>query len=131
MADFFQSLSAIGDTLVKNRERNNRERTLADIGDLVGRGGVPDRNLLAAKLFAAGDIRGALIALGYGTARAASQNRQGVKPNRTRASPLSFAPSALDGPAIPAGITGAPEDDMLHEAFDAEPGSYARFLRSA
>ena len=65
MTDFFQALSAIGDTLVNNRTRSFRERTLADLGEYLG-GGDMDYQTLAAKLMAAGDVRSGLLALNLG-----------------------------------------------------------------
>jgi len=67
MADFFQSLSAIGDTLANNRARNSRERTLADLGQHFGR--ATDYKALGAKLIALGDFKNGLAALRLGEAR--------------------------------------------------------------
>jgi hypothetical protein len=75
MADFFQSLSAIGDTLVKNRDRNDRERTLADLGQRFGDGPM-DYKALGARLIAAGDIRSGLLALRIGEMRDAGLGRR-------------------------------------------------------
>jgi hypothetical protein len=68
MGDFFQSLSAIGDTLVNNRTRSERARTLADVGQSFSGGNV-DYKALAAKLIAAGDIRNGLMALRFADMR--------------------------------------------------------------
>jgi len=70
MTDFFQGLSAIGDTLVNNRTRSFRERTLADLGQQLSRGEI-DHMALAAKLFEAGDPRSAVLVLKMGELRSA------------------------------------------------------------
>ena len=70
MTDFFQGLSAIGDTLVNNRTRTDRARTLADLGQQISRGEI-DHKALAAKLFEAGDPRSAVLVLKLGEMRGA------------------------------------------------------------
>ena len=83
MTDFFQGLSAIGDTLVNNRTRNFRERTLADLGRHFTGDNV-DYKALAARLMAAGDIRSGILALKMGEARDAGFGRWRERPGRTR-----------------------------------------------
>ena len=83
MTDFFQGLSAIGDTLVNNRTRSNRARTLADLGQLFSGDNV-DYRALAARLMAAGDIRSGILALKMGEARDAGFGRWRERPGRTR-----------------------------------------------
>jgi len=78
MTDFFQGLSAIGDTLVNNRTRNDRARTLADLGQQLSRGEV-DYRVLAAKLFEAGDPRSAVLLLRAGAQRRAGLPRWGER----------------------------------------------------
>ena len=79
MTDFFQSLSAIGDTLVNNRTRSDRARTLADLGQQISRGGEVDYRVLAAKLFEAGDPRSAVLLLRAGAQRSAGLPRGGER----------------------------------------------------
>jgi hypothetical protein len=93
MADFFQSLSTIGDTLVKNRDRAERERTLADLGQYFGEGPM-DYKTLGARLIAAGDIRNGLLALRMGDMREAGLERR----TRAFAEPDTPAPSVLRAP---------------------------------
>ena len=75
MTDFFQGLSAIGDTLVNNRTRSFRERTLADLGQQLSRGEI-DHKALAAKLFEAGDPRSAALLLRMAEFRSAGLPRR-------------------------------------------------------
>jgi hypothetical protein len=127
MADFFQSLSAIGDTLVKNRMRSDRERTLADIGDLFGRGAL-DHKALAAKLFGAGEVRAAILALRLGAMGNAGRHRwpDVVADVPASAPSAPVAPSAMKGSAVPPGMAGALDNPALRQQVDAEygPGAF-------
>jgi hypothetical protein len=129
MADFFQALSTIGDTLVNNRTRSFRERTLADLGQHLGDDDV-DYKALAAKLMAAGEVRGGLMALNLGLMRDGRLGRRG-----DAATDLDAAAAEASGakaPTVSSETTAALlTNPSLQRQFDATygPGASARLFR--